>query len=48
MDSTGLATFEGPQSMAATSRLARGFPGRSWVVKVEVGVGSALGPDISQ
>jgi hypothetical protein len=42
VDLTGLVMLEG------SSWLARGFAARSWTVKVEVGVGSALGPDISQ
>ena len=46
--STGLAFLGGSQSMAATSYLARDFVVRSWIIRVDVRVGSALGPDISQ
>lgn len=44
VDSTGLAILGGPQSMAATSYLARGVAVRSWTIRVDVGVGSAVGP----
>lgn len=40
--------LEGSQSVAASSWLARGFAARSWTVRADVGVGSAVGPDISQ
>ena len=48
VDPTGFVILEGSHFLAASSRLARDFAVRSWTVKVEVGVGSALRPDISQ
>jgi hypothetical protein len=45
---TGFVILEGSHFLAASSRLARDFAIRSWAGRVDVGVGSAVGPDISQ
>jgi len=47
VDPIGFVIFEGSHSLAACSWLARDFAIRSWTVRVDVGVGNAVGPEIS-